>query len=59
VDEIEKLAKEKNAEVLLTTAKDAVKLQNLKFNLPLEIIKSELIFDDESAFVDFLTSRTF
>jgi tetraacyldisaccharide 4'-kinase len=59
VDEIEKLAKEKNAEVLLTTAKDAVKLQNLKFNLPMEIIKSELIFDDESAFVDFLTSQTF
>jgi tetraacyldisaccharide 4'-kinase len=54
-DEIEKLAKESNAEVLLTTAKDAVKLQNLKFNLPLEIIKSELIFDDESAFVKFLT----
>ncbi len=49
-DEIGQIAKENNAEILLTTAKDAVKLRNLKFELPLEIVESELIFDDEQGF---------
>ncbi len=56
VNEIENLATEKKAKVLLTTAKDGVKLRDLKFNLPLKIIKSELTFDDESAFTKLIIS---
>ncbi len=46
----EKLAIENGAEVLLTTAKDAVKLSHLKFNLPCFVMENGLTFDDESAF---------
>jgi tetraacyldisaccharide 4'-kinase len=49
-NEIVGIAKKNNAEVLLTTAKDAVKLRELKFELPLEIVESELVFDDEEGF---------
>ncbi len=49
-DEIEHIAKMRNAEILLTTAKDAVKLRDLKFELPLEIVESELVFDEEEGF---------
>jgi tetraacyldisaccharide 4'-kinase len=49
-DEIEHIAKMRNAEILLTTAKDAVKLRDLKFELPLEIVESELVFDDDEGF---------
>jgi tetraacyldisaccharide 4'-kinase len=49
-DEIAQLAKSNNAEILLTTAKDAVKLRDLKFTIPHEIIESELVFDDEERF---------
>jgi tetraacyldisaccharide 4'-kinase len=55
VDEIEQIAKENQAEVLLTTAKDAVKLRDLKFELPLEIVESELIFDDSENFKQFIS----
>jgi tetraacyldisaccharide 4'-kinase len=50
VAKIEKSALEKNAEILLTTAKDAVKLKNLKFNLPCFVVESAMIFDDEKGF---------
>jgi tetraacyldisaccharide 4'-kinase len=50
VFEIERIAKENNAEVLLTTVKDAVKLRDLRFELPLEIIESQLVFDEEEGF---------
>jgi tetraacyldisaccharide 4'-kinase len=49
-NKIENIAKMNNAEILLTTAKDAVKLRDLKFELPLEVVESELIFDDEEGF---------
>ena len=49
VRSIEKLAIEKGAEILLTTAKDAVKLGHLKFNLPCFVMENGLAFDDESA----------
>jgi tetraacyldisaccharide 4'-kinase len=49
-DEIVRIAKQNNAEILLTTAKDAVKLRDLKFELPLEIVESELIFDEPEKF---------
>jgi tetraacyldisaccharide 4'-kinase len=50
VNEIERIAKENNAEILFTTAKDAVKLRDFKFELPLEIVESELVFDDKEGF---------
>ncbi len=40
-------AREKGAEILLTTAKDAVKLADLKFELPCFVVESRLVFDDE------------
>lgn len=48
---LEKEAIEKGAEVLLTTAKDAVKLTHLKFNLPCFVMENGLTFEDESAFI--------
>ena len=47
VIKIEKIAAQSNAETLLTTAKDAVKLKNLKFNLPCFVAESQMMFDDE------------
>jgi len=38
------------AEVLLTTAKDAVKLKNLTIDLPCLVVESELVFDDAEVF---------
>ena len=44
IAKLEKRAREAKAEILLTTAKDAVKLKNLSFNLPCLIVESEMIF---------------
>ncbi len=54
VNKIEKKARESGAEILLTTAKDAVKLKDLQFELPCFIVESEMIFDDERGFRDLL-----
>lgn len=48
IDELETAAEKNGAEALLTTAKDAVKLQNLKFKMPCFVVESELVFDDEA-----------
>jgi tetraacyldisaccharide-1-P 4'-kinase len=51
--DIEKLvgqAKRSGAEILLTTAKDAVKLKNLRIDLPCLVVESELMFDGEDDF---------
>ena len=47
---IEKKATENGAEMLLTTAKDAVKLKDLDFNLPCFVVENEIVFDDEIGF---------
>lgn len=47
IAELEKKAKQTSAESLITTAKDAVKLEDLKFDLPCLVAESEMIFDDE------------
>ena len=55
--DIEKLirkAKQSGAKNLLTTAKDGVKLKNLKFDLPCFVAESELIFADEDKFRQWL-----
>ncbi len=47
LDFIENQARLNGAEILLTTAKDAVKLKNLKFSLPCFVVEIEIIFDDD------------
>jgi tetraacyldisaccharide 4'-kinase len=47
IAKLETEAHEKGAKILLTTAKDAVKLANLKFELPCFVVESEMVFDDE------------
>ena len=47
LDFIEKEASSKGAEILLTTAKDAVKLKNLKFCMPCFVVEIEIVFDDD------------
>ncbi len=47
IEKLETEAKQTGAEILLTTAKDAVKLANLKFDLPCFVVESRLVFDDE------------
>jgi len=50
VDELEREATAKGAKSFLTTAKDAVKLKDLRFNLPCYVAESELVFDDDKGF---------
>lgn len=47
IEKLEQKAATENAQNLLTTAKDAVKLNDLKFNLPCYVVESKTIFDDE------------
>ena len=55
----EETARKNGAEILLTTAKDAVKLKNLKFDLPCFAVENELIFDDEKKLREIiLTGKT-
>ncbi|MGI9035184.1 MAG: tetraacyldisaccharide 4'-kinase [Pyrinomonadaceae bacterium] len=50
IDALEREARAKGAQCFITTAKDAVKLKNLNFKIPFLAAKSELFFDDETAF---------
>jgi tetraacyldisaccharide 4'-kinase len=50
VAELEKKAEAAGAEGFLTTAKDAVKLEDLQFNLPCFAAEIEMVFDDEDGF---------
>ena len=50
IRKLEKAARQKGAEVLLTTVKDAVKLKDLNFNLPCFVTENKLFFEDEDAF---------
>ena len=54
VTNIERLAAASNADILLTTAKDAVKLSHLKFSTPCFVVEIEMVIDDESAFSEML-----
>lgn len=56
IQKIERDAINKGADILLTTAKDAVKLTHLRFNLPCFVIENGLTFEDESAFIDLICS---
>ncbi len=46
-DRITAAAQESGAELLLTTAKDAVKLRDLRWGLPCYVIEADLLVDDE------------
>lgn len=48
VDELQSETAKYGAEILLTTAKDAVKLTTLKFDLPCFVVEIEPIFDSET-----------
>jgi tetraacyldisaccharide 4'-kinase len=50
IEALEHEAQAQGAEALLTTAKDAVKLRALRFQLPCYVVEIELEFDDEAAF---------
>lgn len=47
IADLEKKAKENNAQALLTTAKDAVKLKDLKFEIPCFVAHSQMFFYDQ------------
>lgn len=57
IQKLERDAINKSADVLLTTAKDAVKLTHLRFNLPCFVIENGLTFEDESAFVNLILKK--
>jgi len=54
VEKLEEKAVGSGAEIFLTTAKDAVKLKDLQFNLPCFAATSRLIFDDEKKLRDII-----
>ncbi len=47
IDKLENLVREKKADALITTVKDAVKLKGLSLKLPCHIAQNQLIFDKE------------
>lgn len=49
-----RLASQSRADYLLTTAKDAVKLKNLKFDFPCFVVESKMFFDDEKKLRDLI-----
>ena len=54
VGKLEKLAEVKGAEILLTTAKDAVKLKDLRLDFPCFVVENELVFEDMTAFCEWV-----
>jgi tetraacyldisaccharide 4'-kinase len=54
IDDLHAAAREKGANALLTTAKDAVKISNLKFEIPCFVIEIELVLDDPEGFAALL-----
>jgi tetraacyldisaccharide 4'-kinase len=54
IDAIVRDARNVGAQILLTTAKDAVKIDNLEFTLPCFVVGIEMRLDDEGAFASLL-----
>lgn len=54
IDEMENQAAQSGIDALLTTAKDAVKLTDLKFTIPCFVVEIEIRLDDENAFAALL-----
>ncbi len=57
VKKINKKAHESDAQILLTTAKDAVKLKDLHFDMPCFVVESEMFFDNEIEFRNLLENK--
>ncbi|MGI9056131.1 MAG: tetraacyldisaccharide 4'-kinase, partial [Pyrinomonadaceae bacterium] len=56
IAKLEKTARENGAEILITTAKDAVKLKGLEIGLPVFVAENKIIFDSDKDFVNLLLS---
>lgn len=54
VAKLESEAQRNGASALLTTAKDAVKLTNLKFEMPCYVVESAMVFSDEKKLREFI-----
>lgn len=54
IDSLEKQAKVFDADAFLTTAKDAVKLANFKFEIPCFVVDVEVMIDDPKSFESLL-----
>lgn len=54
IDNIVEKAKSKGANALITTAKDAVKLRGLSFQLPCFVLEIEVCIEQEATFVEML-----
>jgi len=54
IERIESLARTSDAEILLTTAKDAVKLNDLTFTLPCYVVEIELVLDNPDGFAELI-----
>ena len=57
IAKLEKRARAVGAEILLTTAKDAVKLKDLRFGLPCFVAESELVFETREDFCEWLAEK--
>lgn len=55
VDDLGRKAIASGARSLVTTAKDAVKLRELRFSIPCYVIEIEMIFDDEKKLFELVT----
>lgn len=54
ITELERSANAYGAEILITTAKDAVKLSDLKFQMPIYVVEIDVEIDDPNAFARLL-----
>ncbi|MBA2621829.1 MAG: tetraacyldisaccharide 4'-kinase, partial [Acidobacteria bacterium] len=57
VEKLEEAARKTGADALLTTAKDAVKLSDLRFKLPCFVAESEIVFAGGNDFYDWLSAK--
>jgi tetraacyldisaccharide 4'-kinase len=56
IDNVVEEARQHNAGALITTAKDAVKLRTLRFDLPCYVLDIEIVMDDAAAFLALMRS---
>jgi len=54
IERIEEAARTSGCEMLLTTAKDAVKVKDLKFTLRCFVVEIEMVIDDADAFAEMI-----
>ena len=54
LDSLVREARTKGAEALITTAKDAIKLETLAFEMPCYVVEIQISIDDETKLVEML-----